>query len=673
MQLNVPLTGKLRLLIAGIVLLLLLAALGVFFLRGGPTPEQQRLAHLEYLVKLLEAYRNQYGFYPEPGAREETSEGFRSVWGYRPELPALASCTVSLQGSAPDPLHSVCGGNIYDLKGRVVGWKGTLTPKSGQNSVEVAIKGAGRLAAPLSEMLAQLPLDPAYSKLSALAAHGFGEYVYAVRAPEDGAQGKGGIEYQLAATVPDPVTHKLHTLIRGNYFVRSADREVMPPSLIGPGIILDRFGNPLPDQEQPLHVLLDGQAEGYPNPLIGEGEKILRFLTLRIRVKRLLHAVQSREELLAAFPDAESMAALRSTLATLRSSLEPLMQELQGGVMTAGEAREGAAAPTKVSGEEVNLDALDAQVQKLSQDLASAITAFLIAKGDEVKTVLRAEAEQRSALVQIVSSALLSAEQVQESVLLARDEIIKYLDGEGIEDQSRSRASRKIASALEHIPDLPALFLEKQLPFPRLFLSQKIQKKLDDLGMLEGGGGTGSLLSQEESEATSTGETSVAVRPSEGTGSALSSLDEPKVMVTTVTAEVAQLFMELKEVLEGVQADLESPAKTLEEIDDALRRLARALGTEQERIEGMFKEIADESTARLFLAEYESLLLTGNPVSAIKRAAEFTKQYGDFTSFLFSPALLDAVVFEKQPGIPDISAYENPLEAEYKGIPYPLP
>lgn len=673
MQLNVPLTGKLRLLIAGIVLLILLSALGVFFLRGGPTPEQQRLAHFEYLVKLLEAYRNQYGFYPQPGAREETPEGFRSVWGYRAELPALASCTVSLgKDSRPDPLHSVCGGNIYDLKGQVIGWKGTLTPKSGQNSVEVAIKGAGRLAAPLSETVTKLPLDPAYAALPALAAHGFGEYVYAVRAPDDGAQGKGGIEYQIAATAPDPVTGKLSALIRGNYFVRSADRAVMPPSLIGPGIILDRFGNPLPDQEHPLHVLLDGQQEGYPNPLIGEGEKILRFLTIRIRAKRLLSAVQSREELLTKFPDAVSTALLSSTLTTLRSSLASLMQELQGGTATAGEAGEESVPPTKVNEEEINLDALDAQIQKLSHDLESALAAFLSAKVDEVKTVLRAEAQQRTALIEIVNSALLSAEQVQESVLLARDEIIKYLDGEGIEDQSRSRASRKIANAIESIPDLPALFLEKQLPFPRIFLSAELQSALDALGTVEGDSATGSLLATVP-EATSTGETSVAALPApQGTGNTLGSL-EPKVMVSTVTAEVSQLFTELERILEDVQADLETPAKSLEEIDDALRRLARALGTEQERIEGMVKEIADESTARLFLTGYESLLLTGNPVGAIKRAAELTKQYGDFSSFLFSPALLDAVVFEKQPGIPDISAYENPLEAEYKGIPYPLP
>lgn len=162
-------------------------------------------------------------------------------------------------------------------------------------------------------------------------------------------------------------------------------------------------------------------------------------------------------------------------------------------------------------------------------------------------------------------------------------------------------------------------------------------------------------------------------RPRTGTGSAGDGMPASSVMVTTLTSEMTQLFAELKSILQGIEEDFESPARSVEEIDDALRRLSRALGAEIERLEMMFAHLANEGVAQQLLARHEALLTVGDRVEAIRLAAESAGLQGDFTPFLFSPRLLGAVVFERKPGIPDTFAYGNPLEAEYKGIPYPLP
>ena len=653
MPIPLALTARVKVLIAAIVgMLLVVPALWMLFFRHEPTPGEQRLAHLHSIVTALEAYAKQNGVYPEPTSRMETIGGIQHVWGYRPDVPSLASCTMLFgKDQTSDPLHSGCGGGIYDAHGTVIGWKGTLTPESALNSIEVATKGTGRLASPFSEIMRSVPLDPLFALRPDLRTAGFGEYVYAVRIPEDGAKGKGGVQYQIAATVPDPATKTLRTFIKGNYFVRSDEQDTMPSSLIGPGILLDEHGNPLEPGARPLEVLLDGQQRGFPNPLIGEGETILRRLALAQRTETLLRAVDARARIAASLLSSEALSHLQSAIDGMRAELAPIATALSA---TGNPQVDATGSPS-------DLSPLETQVTGIAAELEQALQTFTHEKAGEVGEILRAESDHRDAMTRILSGALLHAANAEKFVLLARDEVLRYLNGEGIEDQSRSRAGRKIESALAEIPDLAALFKDAQLPLPDPFLPENAAQVMQELSKKGG-----AVRLHSGSGASATGITVSMFQT-------VSPSSSSSVTVSTVVAELRVLFMELRGLLTEIANDLRNPTVTAEGVDEKLRHLARALGSENERISALFGEIADIGTAAAFLTEYESLRSAGRDIEAIRAAAANASQEGDFGPFLFSPASLENIILERKAGIPDVSAHTHESEAEYQGIPYPLP
>ena len=649
MQITVPLTGRAKIILLSCgVLLVAGAGFALFSLLKSPTEDEQRVRSLDSLVKMLEAYHAQHGFYPQPAAREETVDGVRHVWGYRADTPALASCTVLVkeapvvppkEGEAPAPTvvpdaaRSFCGGNVYDAEGKVIGWKGTLALTSALNSVDVAIARGGRLENPLSELTPQIPVDPAFALSPSLLKEGFGEFVYAVRIPEDGAQSKGGTQYQLAATIRDPLNGALRTSIRGNYFVRSDEQDVLPSSLIGPGILLDSNGN-ADEAGRPLHVLLDGQQQGFPNPLLGEGESILRLLMLRGKAERVKTEVENRETILESLDqDAPSTKHLAEKLMTIHSTLDALLSELPG------------AEKSGASAEATDIAALEGHFAGRTKDFELAIETFLREKSEEVHLTLSAEVEKGETMSGILSGALLRIQDAEDLTLLARDEVLKYLDGEGIEEQSRDRAGKRIESALNALPDLSALFSAEGLTLPQPFLSEDVQGDIQ------------SLLPENT--------------PETETGSIVT--DTPRVMVSTVVTELQVLLLELTDILEGIETDLATPATKIEDIDASLRRLSRALGVERARIGVLFGSLASAEEAAKVLAQYEAALVPGQEISALRLAALLSGEHGDFMGLLFSSASLDALVLSRQVGVPDISSYTDPLAAEYKGIPYPLP
>ena len=120
MNLNLSaLNPRIRLIItgsAGLVALVLILLLVRACTRSEPTADELRLQHMEYLTKVIEAYKARHGSYPQPTARMETPDGILHVWGYEAEKPSLASCTVKLgDDGVVDSMQSRCGGGGYDL------------------------------------------------------------------------------------------------------------------------------------------------------------------------------------------------------------------------------------------------------------------------------------------------------------------------------------------------------------------------------------------------------------------------------------------------------------------------------------------------------------------------------------------------------------------------------
>jgi hypothetical protein len=634
---------KCRLLLGGglalVVITVLVVSLRSLFHRE-PTLDELRSQHLEYLVKLVEAYGERNGAYPQPTARMESVDGVLHVWGYEKEKASLPSCTVALRSDeTPDADRSRCGGEIYDAEGNLLGWKGTMTAESGLNNIELAKKGGGgRVQAPLSELVSSVPIDPAYAAYPELAAQGFGEYVYAVRMPEDAAENRGGMQYQIALTIRDEETGILRTHIRGNYFVPAEERDRYPASLIGPGLLTDSYGNPVAGQRSALHVLADQQAEGFPNPIFGEGEQTLMRLSLERRILRLSKAMGDRIAILSSLPSSESADNLFRSIEDLLTHTSSLLQTLESD-----------------NTENIDLPATEASFLADASSLGEATEAFLLSRADETETVLRQDAESRSASITLLRETLTKSEDAEDTVLAARDEVLKYLDGEGIEEQSRNRAARKLQEVMDQIPDLATLFSSSNLLLPLPFLTSSLQDELNKIADEEFFPIIQDTTKEENDE----------VEESHNEM-------KPAVFVTTIAAELLVHFSDLRDLVGQIQANLENNAVEAEEIDDALRRLSRALGTENSRFRNLFDGLTPPEDANALLAWFVATR-SEDPAQAVEDAAILTKQYGNFSPLLFDSRLLDAVILEQNPGIPDADAHDNPLEAEYKGIPYPLP
>lgn len=643
MNLNLLLQNrKVRLGLMGVVVIFVLLGALVSLKscnKKEPTAEELREQHLTYLVQVIDAYKERYGSYPQPTARAETPEGMKHVWGYEPEKPSLASCTVNLdEGGNANPEKSRCGGGVYDIDGNLIGWKGTITLESGLNNIEIAGRGSGRVSSPLSEFISVIPLDPLYEKNPALTAAGFGEYVYAIRNPE-APRGEKREEYQIAATVTDPLTGEQRTTIRGNYFVRVEERDRFPASLIGPGLLFDSFGNPVEGQARPIHVLLDGQKKGFPNPVLGDGENTLRTLSLERRARRLLQSIEERMVVLTSITGDESITALAS-LGNIRTELQSLLANF--------DTEEGSA------GAPPDLDALEANLNLAAGSLSQVMETFIAARAAHIDAVLAQEAGSRAAAIEVLRSVFESLQGMEESVLIARDDVLTYLDGQGIEEQTRSRVGRKLEQIKEELPDLAALFEARNLIPMNPFLTEDAQTELHAMRDREGGG--------KETAAES------------GSGKGLADMPpvSPKIYAMTLNAEIAVHIADLRKITEDLLDELLNAKAPIDEIDASLKNLAGALEAEHERIGGLFDELASEEDATALKNRFIDLRAQ-NALVAIREAAEGTKGSGDFAPFLFDAALLERVILEQSAGIPDIGAYANELDAPYKGIPYPLP
>lgn len=604
-----------------------------------PTVEELREQHFTYLVQVIEAYKARYGSYPQPTARAETPEGIAHVWGYESKNPSLASCTMNLdEGGTPNPEKSHCGGGVYDIDGNVIGWKGTLSLESGLNNIEIAERGSGRVSSLVSEFISVIPLDPLYEKNPALMVFGFGEYVYAIRNPE-APRGEKREEYQIAATVTDPLTGEQRTTIRGNYFVRAEERDRFPASLIGPGLLFDSFGNPVEGQTRPIHVLLDGQRKGFPNPVLGDGEETLRMLTFERRARRLLQSIEERMVILPALQGDES-AAVTSSLDALRTDLQSLLANFDG--------------EEKKQTPPIDLDALEANLAFAVNHLSETMETFIAARVENVGIVLSQEVSDRAAAVEILRNVFESLRTMEELVLIARDDVLTYLDGKGIEEQTRSRVGRKLEEMKEELPDLQALFEAHNLIPMNPFLTGDLQAALKVLNDHEGGMREGMTAS--------------------GSGGAQETVPalSPKTYAMTLNAEISIHVSDLRKIVEDLLDELLNAKAPLEQIDTSLKNLATALEAEHERIDTLFNELATAEDALALKNQFIDLKAQ-DALLAIKETALSAKGFGDFAPLLFDAALLDRVILEQSPGIPDIGVYANELEAPYQGIPYPLP
>ncbi len=607
MQPKLILSGKSRRLLimggVGLVVLVMIVAVLRSCTKSEPTPEEVRLQHLDWMVKLVETYKQRFGSYPQPTARVEAQDGVQHAWGYRSEVSALASCTVSVSDEgAIVPTESVCGGGVYDVDGNLIGWKGTITLESGLNSIEIAERGSGRIESPISEIVKTVPTDPTFTN-QAYTSIGLGEYVYAVRNSDaPGADGRD--EYQIAVTTSDQMTGEKRTVIRGNYFVKSDEKDVVPTSLIGPGLLFDEFGNPVEDQSRPLHSLIDGQKYAFPNPVLGEGEDVMQLLALSRRAKRLIREIEDRIVFMTLLPisTSESVSALEASREKVR------------GILSSLEDSSG----------QPDLGAYEVEMTGVADELSGVIDSFASEYASKVEAILVQEVDERDAVLKLLNDVFEISTNAEDSVLIARDEILNYLDGEGIEEQTRQRVGRKLNSVLEELPDLDRMFENTGMISPRAF-----------------------LVDEEKA----------------GTGS---------VMLTTISSELHVHLFEFKQIVDTILEDLIKGAAELEDVDSSLTKLMKALTTEHTRIRSMFDEVAESDTAVQVLSDFRAKK-DESPLEAIKSTAASSKMDGDLSSLEFESQVLENISLERAPGIPDIGIVEDELMAEYKGIPYPLP
>ena len=617
MEPNIQHSGKKRRLlvigVASVVILIILVVVLRSCTKSEPTAEEVRMQHLDWMVKLVENYKQRFGSYPQPTARTEAAEGIKHAWGYRSETPSLASCTVAVDDAgAIVPAQSVCGGGVYDIDGNLIGWKGVLTAESGLNSIEIAERGSGRVESPISEIVKSVPMDPAFSDPAHISI-GLGEYVYAVRNP-DAPGSDSRDEYQIASVMVDPMTGEKSAVIRGNYFVKSDEKDVMPASLIGPGLLFDEFNNPVEDQSRPLHSLIDGQKYGFPNPVLGEGEDVMQLLTLTRRAKRLLSEIEERLVFITALPVSPT-----ASVSSLESNREKVRQ-----IITSLES----------SSDQSDLSVFENDLGGAADTLSGAMNSFALEYASKVEDVLVQEVENYDQVKKLLSDVFEISTNAENSILVARDDILNYVDGEGIEEQTRQRVGRKLDSVLEDLPDLDQLFVNADLAPMRVFLTE----------------GEQSSLSEVESDEETSG----------------------SVMLTTISSELHVHLEEFKQIVDTILEDLITGGAELEDVDSSLTKLMQALTSEHERIKSLFDELEDSGTAVEILEAFR-LAKDEDPFDAVRNAAEQSRMDGDLSQLIFDSSVLANVSLERAPGIPDVGIVEDELMAEYKGIPYPLP
>lgn len=251
--------------------------------------DAKRLQDLAQIQQALETYYLRNSFYPQPAIREDGKElivkgvndgvaekSFLSnlyasilgesvyaqdnvqlnAWGYRPNTEALASCTVEfdIDTNAVVFENTVCGGDIIDLDGEVIGWKGTISEKAGKNSVAVAKDRTLQVIKPFgAEYIQNIGKDPKMTSNPALEEVEANFYIYATyRGRLASSDDKNGAtQYQLATTLEKEGPDDRETYIIGNY-TQKRGKAKDPHSLIGSG----------------ENVLNNGQRIGEDNPKV---------------------------------------------------------------------------------------------------------------------------------------------------------------------------------------------------------------------------------------------------------------------------------------------------------------------------------------------------------------------------------------------------------------------
>lgn len=626
MQLN--LSPKIFITSAALLVIAVGGGIVWFTSKHGGSADERRIADLTLIAQILDTYYRRHGNYPQPTVRQQKSGAVTHVWGYRPGVPAQASCTIAWkEKGAIDALASGCGGDIRDAAGNIIGWKGTITLESALNSVSRLVTSGKPPDTPLSQLTQSLPVDPAFAESPGLTEQGFGEYVYAVRFADSGVKGRGGVQYQLATTVRDEKTGTYRTFLQGNYFA-SSDQPGLPSSLIGPGLLPSSPASP--DSPGDVHhVLAHGQEVGKPNPELGHGRNLYASLLEQRRLERLATSVQQRQGIVQEIPAGRSQAVLEEKLTQMAEDIDHALKALRNREQNG---------PTPSSSD-------------LVERLVQATEGYVASKAKEAELTLEQHLT-RAETVHTLSGFLLKVQGVQDNVLLARDEIVRYLQGDGVLEQSRARAARKIDLAIKSLSDA-LVHLEKvkvQVAFP--FLPSSTQEHLDALRKKERGSvrsGVPPPLPTEIEQPTS------------------------RIFLTTFTQEIVTLAEELITLLQGVQSDLHTSGISLDEVDGSLQVILHALDLEMRRIQKLHLHFFPNSEVESMLTLYRETVTKHGTTTALQLLGAFSHLPTNYEGMLFPSSVISTTLLREESGVPDFHLQRSPWEATYMGIPYPLP
>ncbi len=195
--------------------------------------DTKRLQDLESIKVSLENYQTANKTYPQPAARDNDKK--QHAWGYRPNQEAVASCPTKATSDLKDIVfdETYCGGDILDLDGNIIGWKGVLNENSGMNSVAVAKGKSKELIKPFDARYGTIPVDPRLH--SEYGTKGVGEYIYSVYYGKLASTNfsNGAIMFQLATTLEGDSPTERTTHLVGNYFQKNGTTD--PETIIGSG------------------------------------------------------------------------------------------------------------------------------------------------------------------------------------------------------------------------------------------------------------------------------------------------------------------------------------------------------------------------------------------------------------------------------------------------------